>query len=464
MRQQRARRARWAALAVAAIALAALVSPVAAIADGPAAFSAQQPAVGGMVVDTPKPTIQVTATDPAGISTGNLTVDGIAYGTLYLDYPIGHWEDDGCDTWWVVDDYSVMVLRRVPWAATPVLGPGVHTAQVTVTNALGQVSTSSWTFTSEYRPVIVSAAPAAGSTVLVRPPEISVVVSDSTVDLIGAMTIDGAPVTPSFDSATKTFRYTPAPLEDGMFHTVSFTVTDEAGLTASRTWSFQVATSPDTHFRNHAPADGSVVSVLPVPLGVTADDPYSTFNSADTFNSIWLDGVARTTSRWYPVGHWEDDGCEVYWVVDDYSLMQMDTASVTLPDGAHTARAQVRTASAVTSETVWDFTVAVPPVASDFTPASGSTVTTPEIRARITDNGPGTPDATMTVNGAVVGSIGRGLLVLLGVGQQDTAGDADYLAALQAVRDLKKDLPHLRQQHQQLRQQQYQQPPLAQSH
>jgi D-tyrosyl-tRNA(Tyr) deacylase len=34
----------------------------------------------------------------------------------------------------------------------------------------------------------------------------------------------------------------------------------------------------------------------------------------------------------------------------------------------------------------------------------------------------------VTVNGALVGEIGRGLLVLVGVGQADTVADAEYLA------------------------------------
>jgi D-aminoacyl-tRNA deacylase len=36
--------------------------------------------------------------------------------------------------------------------------------------------------------------------------------------------------------------------------------------------------------------------------------------------------------------------------------------------------------------------------------------------------------ARVTVNQEITGEIGRGLLVLLGVAQQDAAGDADYLA------------------------------------
>lgn len=36
--------------------------------------------------------------------------------------------------------------------------------------------------------------------------------------------------------------------------------------------------------------------------------------------------------------------------------------------------------------------------------------------------------AKVTVNGEIAGEIGPGLLVLLGVGQTDTAADADYLA------------------------------------
>jgi D-tyrosyl-tRNA(Tyr) deacylase len=35
--------------------------------------------------------------------------------------------------------------------------------------------------------------------------------------------------------------------------------------------------------------------------------------------------------------------------------------------------------------------------------------------------------ATVTVNGAVVGRIGPGLLILVGVGRDDTTADADYL-------------------------------------
>ena len=36
--------------------------------------------------------------------------------------------------------------------------------------------------------------------------------------------------------------------------------------------------------------------------------------------------------------------------------------------------------------------------------------------------------AKVTVNGVITGEIGPGLLVLLGVGKEDTQGDADYLA------------------------------------
>ena len=36
--------------------------------------------------------------------------------------------------------------------------------------------------------------------------------------------------------------------------------------------------------------------------------------------------------------------------------------------------------------------------------------------------------ADVVVNGVTVGSIGRGIVILLGVGQGDTADDADYLA------------------------------------
>lgn len=43
--------------------------------------------------------------------------------------------------------------------------------------------------------------------------------------------------------------------------------------------------------------------------------------------------------------------------------------------------------------------------------------------------------ASVTVEGRTVGAIGQGLLVLLGVGRQDTDRDADYVAA--KIRDLR---------------------------
>ena len=43
--------------------------------------------------------------------------------------------------------------------------------------------------------------------------------------------------------------------------------------------------------------------------------------------------------------------------------------------------------------------------------------------------------ASVTVEGRVAGAIGRGLLVLVGVGRDDTSRDADYVAA--KIRDLR---------------------------
>ena len=43
--------------------------------------------------------------------------------------------------------------------------------------------------------------------------------------------------------------------------------------------------------------------------------------------------------------------------------------------------------------------------------------------------------ASVTVDGRVTGAIGQGLLVLLGVGREDTDRDADYMAA--RIRDLR---------------------------
>ena len=50
--------------------------------------------------------------------------------------------------------------------------------------------------------------------------------------------------------------------------------------------------------------------------------------------------------------------------------------------------------------------------------------------------------ANVVVNGATVGSIGRGLVILLGVGLGDTAADADYLAEKAAGLRIFPDAEH----------------------
>ena len=370
-------------------------------ADGVAAFSSPEPAPG-TVVTTLKPNVGVYATDAAGIVSGSLTVDGSSAGTFYLYYPIGHWEEDydSCEVWWVVDDYTVARPTFIP--ATN-LSYGVHTAVASVTNASGQTSTFSWQFTVDRTPVISAIQPSAGAVVLTGQPLISVTVDDNSSALDGYMTVDGVQVAPAYDSATKTFTYTPpTPLADRAQHTVYFRATDPVGLVAAREWSFRVESGTEIVFFDESPARDATVTAVPVVIGVTADAPLVPISDADSYNVLFLDGVQQTTARSYPVGWWYDDGCEVYYVVEDDSVLRMTTDSLALADGPHTVRAQVRNTSGVTSETVWDFVVAAPPKASQLMPTGTTSNTRPTISAVVTDNGPVPPSVTMRVNGAVV--------------------------------------------------------------
>ena len=222
----------------------------------------------------------MTASDTSDIVSGTLTIDGSAAGMFSLHYPNGHWEDDGCDSWWVVDDYTAARLSLVPPAN---LSLGVHTAVATVTNTLGQTSTFTWEFTVDRVPVIVASQPSAGAVILTGQPLISVTVDDNSSALVGYMTINGVAVAPVYDAGTKTFSYTPpTPLADRTQHTVYFRVTDPVGLAAARTWSFRVESGTEVVFFDEAPARDAIVTAVPVAIGVTADSPIVRQGSEDS--------------------------------------------------------------------------------------------------------------------------------------------------------------------------------------
>jgi len=142
-------------------------------------------------------------------------------------------------------------------------------------------------------------------------------------------------------------------------------------------------------FTTRTPPRYSVITNPTVQLQVIADDSTYNFATSDSYNRLTLDGVDVPTTLDFPNS-------------SDHTRMRM-RATVPLTDGPHVMQAYVRNMAGQTAVDIpWDFSAAVPPQASDFSPDPGTATQYPMISARVTDNGPGTPTATMLVNGVSV--------------------------------------------------------------
>lgn len=180
----------------------------------------------GSVSTVAMPLVSVKVSDPAGISGGyQLKVDGVSR-TPRVQYGSG----------WV----------RLYYQQTAPLKNGAHTVYASVFTGAGRTSTT-WSFTTRVPPGLGPLTPADGSTTNQRRPTVSAVVSPNGVALASyEMAIDGVPVAASYDPAAKTVSHTPAgDLANDAVHTVSLTVTDATGASASVSWSFEVQVYAD---------------------------------------------------------------------------------------------------------------------------------------------------------------------------------------------------------------------------
>jgi hypothetical protein len=133
-------------------------------------------------------------------------------------------------------------LMQIQASALP---EGVHTIAVYVPDAVGNTATAEWNFTVDTKaPVITVVAPAGGSYTCSLP-EVAASYSDggSGIDPASVrISVDGIDVTSSASVTQTGITYAPAsPIADGT-HTASVTVSDNAGNTATATWSFYVDT------------------------------------------------------------------------------------------------------------------------------------------------------------------------------------------------------------------------------
>jgi hypothetical protein len=382
-RQARRRGTVFALVVSAALALAITVAPSEAYADGVFTFSGHGPAGPGGTSTAWSLPIQIyadsTATfDPAD-SYYQILLDGVVQ-TRYVEQ-LGHWEDDGCETWWVLEDPTVVHV----FTPALVLSDGEHTVTARFRDTLGQVDETTWTFTVAFTPMIGEVAPAVATSS--TRPRITAYVSDNGPGApIVSMMLDGVAVPATWDPAAKEIVYTPpAPLSTSGTHTVSVTAVDGGGRSATKEWSFTIATGAAASFSSLYPSPGATLSVNTFTWRATATAPVSLVRNS---TKAWLDGARTAMSISQPVP----------------TQLNLSYSLYNLADGPHTLRVRVVDTNGVESEYMWTFTVAVPPTLSGQTPTPGASValSRPWVGFTMSDNMVGPLHALMKVDGATV--------------------------------------------------------------
>lgn len=289
-----------------AVALVALLSG--ASSAFAATFTGATPLTVASTQSVNNVTLAVDVSDSVTFYSATLKLDG-ASKSAYLERPVGYWDGDGCDMWWVSDDTKGRVRYTVPS-----LSVGTHTAEVTVRNSSGVLSSYSWIF--EVRPSSVSmyGAVPSGGAVSVWNPEIGVW-ADGLVDLSDGpvVTVDGiahaVPMlwgdqkidadtwndiiyndlpdeVPNVDFTKGWIAWRPSSLADG-HHRVSVAVNDATGRAASTSWEFDIAAPPT--IASMSPKDGSLVPTQAPEISVVVKD-----NDALSAPKMYVDGVLVT--------------------------------------------------------------------------------------------------------------------------------------------------------------------------
>lgn len=322
-----------------------------------ATFSNPQPLSVGPAVALNSVTVQVNADDPAGVTAATLLLDGVAK-PVNLQYPVGYWDGDGCDSWYVPD-----TRKSIPSFRIPSLTIGSHTATFTVTNGTGAKSSYAWTFVVAPAATVFSGqAPANGSTIQVWDPEIAVV-PDAVVDLADGPVIKVDGVThavpmrygdlritmdewndiiynalpwevPSVDFSKGYAAYRPVALADGA-HSVLVSVGDATGRTATSAWSFTVAAPPQV--TSPLPAAASSVSTQQPQISAKVED-----NGSIASMKMLVDGVQVAASYNATT-----------------KLLSFTPATPLANDKAHTVRVEATDTGGLTGSLEWSFNVQV---------------------------------------------------------------------------------------------------------
>ncbi len=286
----------------------------------------------------------------------------------------GHWETvtygDSCSSWtetvWVVDSYREGTVSF----ATSGLADGTHTVEIGIADVKGNLMTESWSFTVGVPPEISSLSPADNSSLGVID-RVSATVSDTNaIDWDSViLQINGSTVAHTVYTPTGTVYY------EGSFpsgsYEVSLKVSDAAGNTAARMWSFQTDTLPPAPVV-WEPDKGSTVNGNSPAVSLYVRD---SANNLDK-NSVTakIDGAPVPAAFQYK-GHWESDSCGATWyVVDSYKEGTVSFGTSGLNDGVHTAEVTIADSVGNMLKETWNFTVGTKPGFTNFNPAPNSVV------------------------------------------------------------------------------------------
>ena len=137
-------------------------------------------------------------------------------------------------------------------------------------------------------------------------------------------------------------------------------------------------------------------------MSIRADDAEYAYPTSGGCATLSIDGAPLATSVDYPIGYWYDDGCESWWEISDYTVIDISATTPNLTDGAHTASVAVRNSGSLTTQTAWPFTVAAGPRVVSFSPTPNSIVSglRPTIGFTATDNSPGPLTLQLSIDGS----------------------------------------------------------------
>ncbi len=218
-------------------------------------FTGHSPAPDAVYTTRPPGVFVSAACTVPLVKTGALCyVDGVSRRlTMVTPYgPSGHWqytlvydEEEDEDYWvttWVLDPD---LTRTQAFASGQTPGTdGTHTVSVTLKNSKGITATENWSYGVRIAPTLGAPLPAAGSLVTTLTPVIQIPAADNSAVTTWTVSVNGIPAGATL-SAGKLRVIPSKPLEDDALNTVTVLVADAIGVSAERTWSFNIQVRPE---------------------------------------------------------------------------------------------------------------------------------------------------------------------------------------------------------------------------